>query len=238
MLNVGHAAPEVVAAVQRQAELDTHTCFHVTANEPYIELAERLNALAPIDGPAKTMFANAGAEAVENAVKIARKATGRSAVVAFDHAFHGRTLLGMSLTAKVMPYKQGMGPFAPEVYRLPFAYSYRWPSGPDHCAEEALAYALDEMHKHIGEDNIAAVIMEPIQGEGGFIVPAPGFVKGMADFAPPTASCSSPTRSSPGWAAPGRGSRSSRRACSPTSSRARNRSAEGSRSARSPGGRT
>ena len=182
VLNVGHAAPEVVAAVQKQAELDTHTCFHVTANEPYIELAERLNALAPIDGPAKTMFANAGAEAVENAVKIARKATGRSAVVAFDHAFHGRTLLGMSLTAKVMPYKQGMGPFAPEIYRLPFAYAYRWPSGPEHCAEEALAYALDEMHKHIGEDNIAAVIMEPIQGEGGFIVPAPGFVKGIADF--------------------------------------------------------
>src|SRR5580765_7898969 len=156
VLNVGHAAPEVVAAVQRQAELDTHTCFHVTANEPYIELAERLNALAPIDGAAKTMFANAGAEAV-------------------DHAFHGRTLLGMSLTAKVMPYKQGMGPFAPEVYRLPFAYAYRWPSGPERCAEEALAYALDEMHKHIGEDNIAAVIMEPIQGEGGFIIPAPGF---------------------------------------------------------------
>ncbi|MFL5790997.1 MAG: 4-aminobutyrate--2-oxoglutarate transaminase [Actinomycetota bacterium] len=182
VLNVGHSAPEVVAAVQKQAELDTHTCFHVTANEPYIELAERLNALAPIDGPAKTMFANAGAEAVENAVKIARKATGRSAVVAFDHAFHGRTLLGMSLTAKVMPYKQGMGPFAPEIYRLPFAYAYRWPSGPDRCAEEALAYALDEMHKHVGEDNIAAVIMEPIQGEGGFIVPAPGFVKGIADY--------------------------------------------------------
>jgi 4-aminobutyrate aminotransferase / (S)-3-amino-2-methylpropionate transaminase / 5-aminovalerate transaminase len=182
VLNIGHAAPEVVEAVQRQAELDTHTCFHVTANEPYIELAERLNALAPIDGAAKTMFANAGAEAVENAVKIARKATGRSAVVAFDHAFHGRTLLGMSLTAKVMPYKQGMGPFAPEVYRLPFAYAYRWPSGPGRCAEEALEYALDEMHKHIGEDNIAAVIMEPIQGEGGFIVPAPGFVKGIADY--------------------------------------------------------
>jgi 4-aminobutyrate aminotransferase/(S)-3-amino-2-methylpropionate transaminase len=182
VLNVGHAAPEVVAAIQRQAELDTHSCFHVTANEPYIELAERLNALAPIAGPAKTMFANSGAEAVENAVKIARKATGRCAIVAFDHAFHGRTLMGMSLTAKVMPYKQGMGPFAPEIYRLPFAYAYRWPSGPEHCAEEALAYALDEMHKHIGEENIAAVIMEPIQGEGGFIVPAPGFVKGIAEF--------------------------------------------------------
>src|SRR5580765_7260139 len=182
VLNVGHTAPEVVAAARRQLELDTHSCFHVTANEPYIELAERLNALVPIDGPVKTMFANSGAEAVENAVKIARKATDRSAVVAFDHAFHGRTLMGMSLTAKVMPYKQGMGPFAPEVYRLPFAYAYRWPSGPERCAEEALAYALDEMHKHIGEDNIAAVIMEPIQGEGGFIIPAPGFVKGIADY--------------------------------------------------------
>ena len=182
VLNVGHTAPEVVAAAQRQLELETHSCFHVSATEPYLLLAERLNALAPIDGPAKTMFANSGAEAVENAVKIARHATGRSAIVTFDHAFHGRTLMGMSLTAKVMPYKQGMGPFAPEVYRLPFAYAYRWPSGPDHCAEEALAYALDEMHKHIGEENIAAVILEPIQGEGGFIVPAPGFVKGLADF--------------------------------------------------------
>jgi 4-aminobutyrate aminotransferase/(S)-3-amino-2-methylpropionate transaminase len=130
------------------------------------------------------MFANSGAEAVENAVKIARKATGRSAIVTFDHAFHGRTLLAMSLTAKVMPYKQGMGPFAPEIYRLPFAYPYRCPTGgtPETCAESCLAYALDEMHKHIGEENIAAVIMEPIQGEGGFIVPAPGFVAGIAAF--------------------------------------------------------
>ncbi|HSL11700.1 MAG TPA: 4-aminobutyrate--2-oxoglutarate transaminase, partial [Actinomycetota bacterium] len=183
VLNVGHTAPEVVAAAQRQLELDTHTCFHVTANEPYIELAERLNALAPGDHAKKTMFANSGAEAVENAIKIARKHTGRSAVVSFDHAFHGRTLLAMSLTAKVMPYKQGMGPFAPEVYRLPFAYAYRWFGDPERCAEEALAYALDEMHKHIGEENIAAIILEPIQGEGGFVVPAPGFVAGLADFA-------------------------------------------------------
>jgi 4-aminobutyrate aminotransferase / (S)-3-amino-2-methylpropionate transaminase / 5-aminovalerate transaminase len=183
VLNVGHSAPEVVDAAKRQLELDSHTCFHVTANEPYIELAERLNALTPGGFDKKTMFANSGAEAVENAVKIARKATGRQAIVTFDHAFHGRTLLAMTLTAKVMPYKQGMGPFAPEVYRLPFAYPYRWPSGPEHCAEEALAYALDEMHKHIGEDNIAAVILEPIQGEGGFVVPAAGFVKGLADFA-------------------------------------------------------
>jgi 4-aminobutyrate aminotransferase/(S)-3-amino-2-methylpropionate transaminase len=183
VLNVGHTAPEVVAAAKAQLERDTHTCFHVTANEPYIELAERLNALAPGDFPKKTMFANAGVEAVENAVKIARRHTGRAAVVVFDHAFHGRTLLGMSLTAKVMPYKQGMGPFAPEVYRLPFAYPYRWVGGADRCAEEALAYALDEMHKHIGEDNIAAIVMEPIQGEGGFVVPAPGFVEGIARFA-------------------------------------------------------
>jgi 4-aminobutyrate aminotransferase / (S)-3-amino-2-methylpropionate transaminase / 5-aminovalerate transaminase len=182
VMNVGHAAPEVVAAAQKQLELDPHTCFHVTANEPYIELAERLNALVPIEGRAKTMFANSGAEAVENAIKIARRFTGRSAIVTFDHAFHGRTLLAMSLTAKVMPYKQGMGPFAPEIYRLPFAYPYRWAGGADRCAEEALAYAIDEMHKHIGEENIAAVIIEPIQGEGGFIVPAPGFVKGLSDF--------------------------------------------------------
>ena len=183
VLNVGHTAPEVVDAAKAQLERDTHTCFHVTANEPYIELAERLNELTPGDFPKKTMFANSGAEAVENAIKIARKHTGRSAVVAFDHAFHGRTLLGMSLTAKVMPYKQGMGPFAPEIYRLPFAYPYRWLGDPERCAEEALAYAVDEMHKHIGEDNIAAIILEPIQGEGGFVVPASGFVRGLADFA-------------------------------------------------------
>jgi 4-aminobutyrate aminotransferase / (S)-3-amino-2-methylpropionate transaminase / 5-aminovalerate transaminase len=184
VLNVGHSAPEVVAAAQRQLELETHTCFHVTANEPYIELAERLNALTPGGFEKRTMFANSGAEAVENAVKIARHATGRQAVVTFDHAFHGRTLLAMSLTAKTIPYKQGFGPFAPEVYRLPFAYPYRCPTGgsPDTCATSCLAYALDEMHKHIGEQNIAAVILEPIQGEGGFIVPASGFVKGIAEF--------------------------------------------------------
>jgi 4-aminobutyrate aminotransferase/(S)-3-amino-2-methylpropionate transaminase len=182
VLNVGHTAPEVVRAAQSQLELDTHTCFHVTANEPYIELAERMNALAPGDSPKKTMFANSGAEAVENAVKVARRFTGRDAIVTFDHAFHGRTLLAMSLTAKVMPYKQGMGPFAPEIYRLPFAYPYRWPSGPERAAEEALAYAVDEIHKHIGEENVAAVIVEPIQGEGGFIVPASGFLEGLARF--------------------------------------------------------
>ncbi|MFM8999134.1 MAG: 4-aminobutyrate--2-oxoglutarate transaminase [Actinomycetota bacterium] len=182
VLNVGHTAPEVVAAAQRQLELETHTCVNVSPTEVYIELAERLNALVPIPGPNKTMFVNSGAEAVENAVKIARKATGRPAVVTFDHAFHGRTLLAMTLTAKVMPYKQGMGPFAPEVYRLPFAYPYRWPSGPERATEEALAYARDEMHKAIGEENIACVLVEPIQGEGGFVVPSPGFLHGIAEF--------------------------------------------------------
>jgi 4-aminobutyrate aminotransferase/(S)-3-amino-2-methylpropionate transaminase len=182
VLNLGHTSPEVVRAAQEQLERDTHTCFHVTANEPYIELAERMNAIVPGDFEKKTMFANSGAEAVENAVKIARKFTGRDAIVTFDHAFHGRTLLAMTLTAKVMPYKQGMGPFAPEVYRLPFPYPYRWPTGPENAAREALAYATDEMHKHIGEENIAAVILEPIQGEGGFIIPAPGFLKSLAEF--------------------------------------------------------
>jgi 4-aminobutyrate aminotransferase/(S)-3-amino-2-methylpropionate transaminase len=181
VLNVGHSAPDVLDAVQRQLERDTHTSG-VTGNEPTIELAERLNALTPGDFPKKTFFANSGAEAVENAVKVARYATGRQAIVCFDHAFHGRTYMAMTLTAKVMPYKQGFGPYAPEVYRLPMAYPYRWPSGPERCAEEALAYALDEMHKHIGEQNIAGVLIEPIQGEGGFIVPAPGFLKGLADF--------------------------------------------------------
>ncbi len=184
VLNVGHGAPEVVAAAQRQLELETHTCIHVTLNEPYVELAERLNALTPGEFEKRTMFANSGAEAVENAVKIARHATDRPAVVTFDHAFHGRTLLAMSLTAKVMPYKQGFGPFAPEVYRLPFAYPYRCPTGgsEEGCAEPCLRYALDAMHKHIGEENIAAVIVEPIQGEGGFIVPAPGFLRGLWEF--------------------------------------------------------
>jgi 4-aminobutyrate aminotransferase/(S)-3-amino-2-methylpropionate transaminase len=181
VLNVGHSAPDVVEAAVRQLERDTHTSG-VTGNEPTIELAERLNALTPGNFPKKTFFANSGAEAVENAVKVARYATGRQAIVCFDHAFHGRTYMAMTLTAKVMPYKQGFAPYAPEVYRLPMAYPYRWPGGPERCADEALAYALDEMHKHIGEQNIAGVLIEPIQGEGGFIVPAPGFLKGLADF--------------------------------------------------------
>ena len=181
-VSTGHCHPEVVKAIQEQAGKLLHICYTDFYYPVYVELCETLARLAPIRGDKRVFLTNSGAEAVETAVKIARTATGRTAVVACDHAFHGRTLLAMSLTAKVMPYKHGMGPFAPEIYRLPFAYPYRWPGGPERATEEALAYAIDEMHKHIGEDSIAGVIVEPIQGEGGFIVPSPGFLKGLADF--------------------------------------------------------
>ena len=185
VLNVGHTAPEVVAAAQRQLELDTHTCFHVTANEPYIELAERLNALAPGDAPKKTMFANSGRrgrrERGEDRPQGDRP-TRRSST--FDHAFHGRTLIGMSLTAKVMPYKQGMGPFAPEIYRLPFAYPYRWPTaGPSGAPRRRSPTRVDEMHKHIGEENIAAVIARADPGRGRLHRPgARASSQGLAEF--------------------------------------------------------
>jgi 4-aminobutyrate aminotransferase/(S)-3-amino-2-methylpropionate transaminase len=131
------------------------------------------------------MLANSGAEAVENAVKIARYFTHRSGVVVFDHAFHGRTLQAMTMTAKVFPYKQGFGPSAPEVYRLPFAYPYRCPTGgstPQDCADRCAAYCIDEMDKHIGPENIACLVVEPVQGEGGFVVPAPGFLPKLAQY--------------------------------------------------------
>ena len=185
VLNTGNADPAVVDAVREQAERFTHTCIHVTQNEPYVALAERLNALVPGDVTRKTMFANSGAEAVENAVKIARYYTKRSAVIVFDHAFHGRTLQAMTMTAKVSPYKQGFGPTAPEIYRLPFAYPYRCPTGgstPEECAQSCAAYCIDEMEKHIGPENIACLVVEPIQGEGGFVVPAPGFLPKLADY--------------------------------------------------------
>jgi 4-aminobutyrate aminotransferase/(S)-3-amino-2-methylpropionate transaminase len=184
VLNVGNASPAVVEAATRQTELFTHTCFHVTMYEPYVELAERLNTLTPGDHDKQTMLVNSGAEAVENAVKIARYATGRSAVVTFDHAFHGRTLLAMSLTGKVMPYKHGFGPFAPEIYRLPYAYPYRCPAGqpPESCGPACVAHAIDEMERHIGPESIAAVVIEPVQGEGGFIIPAPEFLPALKEF--------------------------------------------------------
>jgi 4-aminobutyrate aminotransferase/(S)-3-amino-2-methylpropionate transaminase len=184
VLNVGNAAPTVIEAIRGQADRYTHTCFHVTLNEPYLELAERLNELVPGQGPKRTMLVNSGAEAVENAVKAARYFTGRSAVVAFDHAFHGRTHMAMSLTAKVMPYKQGFGPYAPEVYRLPYSYPYRCPTGeaPDGCGPRCAEYVIAEIEKHIGPENVACMIAEPVQGEGGFVVPGPEFLPRLQAF--------------------------------------------------------
>ncbi|MCE7006621.1 4-aminobutyrate--2-oxoglutarate transaminase [Kibdelosporangium philippinense] len=180
--NVGNSAPRVVDAVRAQVEDFTHTCFMITPYEGYVAVAERLNQLTPGDFEKRTALFNSGAEAVENAVKIARHHTGRSAVVAFDHAYHGRTNLTMALTAKNMPYKQGFGPFAGEVYRVPMAYPYRWPSGSATCADEAFEAFTTTVRVQVGSDNVAAVIVEPIQGEGGFIVPAPGFLQRVADW--------------------------------------------------------
>ncbi len=169
---LGNADPAVAAAVADQVARFTHTCFMITGYEGYVEVAERLNRLTPGDHDKRTALFNSGAEAVENAIKIARVATKKQAVVAFDHAYHGRTNLTMSLTAKSMPYKSGFGPFAGEVYRAPMSYPYRdGLSGP-----EAAKAALLQIEKQVGADNLAAIIIEPIQGEGGFIVPAPGFL--------------------------------------------------------------
>ena len=164
---------------------------------------------------------NSGAEAVENAVKIARRYTGRPAVVVFDHAFHGRTLLTMTLTAKNTPYKQGFGPFAPEIYRVPMANPYRWPTGPQRCAADGFAQVVDEIDTQIGAENVAAVLVEPIQGEGGVVVPAAGFLPCFRDTAGTAASCSSLTRSRPVSLAPATCSPASTRASCPTSSRPR-----------------
>ncbi|MBI4261645.1 MAG: 4-aminobutyrate--2-oxoglutarate transaminase [Actinobacteria bacterium] len=184
VLNTGNAAPGVVRALTEQADLYTHTCFHVTMNEPYVALAERLNAIAPGDRPKMTMLANSGAEAVENAVKVARYHTGRAGVVVFDHAFHGRTLMAMSLTAKVTPYKKGFGPFAPEVYRLPYSYPYRCPAGAsaEECGPACAERAIDEMRHHIGPEAIACVVVEPVLGEGGFVIPGEGFLPAIREF--------------------------------------------------------
>ncbi|KAA0118807.1 4-aminobutyrate--2-oxoglutarate transaminase [Mycolicibacterium sp. P9-22] len=179
---VGNAAPGVVARTSAQLNQYTHTCFLATPYEPYIEVAEILNRLAPGEHEKRTALFNTGSEALENAVKYARSATGRPAVVVFDHAFHGRSLLTMSMTAKNLPYKHGFGPFAPEVYRAPMAYPYRWPSGPQNCAAEAFSQFTQLVDSQIGSDAVACVVIEPIQGEGGFIVPAEGFLTKVADF--------------------------------------------------------
>ncbi|NYF17733.1 4-aminobutyrate aminotransferase/(S)-3-amino-2-methylpropionate transaminase [Microbacterium sp. AK009] len=175
---VGNAHPRIVEAVQAQVAQFTHTCFMISPYESYVAVAEALNRVTPGDHAKKSALFNSGAEAVENAVKIARKYTGKPAVVAFDHGYHGRTNLTMALTAKAMPYKSGFGPFASEIYRAPLSYPFRdGLSGAD-----AAARAISVIEKQVGADNLAAVIIEPIQGEGGFIVPADGFLPALVEW--------------------------------------------------------
>ncbi|AIY17264.1 4-aminobutyrate--2-oxoglutarate transaminase [Pimelobacter simplex] len=174
---VGNSAPRVVEAVTRQVAEFTHTCFMVTPYEGYVAVAEKLNELTPGTHEKRSALFNSGAEAVENAVKIARSATGRQSVVVFDHAYHGRTNLTMAMTAKNMPYKKGFGPFASEVYRAPLSYPFR-DGGRD--GAEAAREAIDVIEKQVGADSLAAIVIEPIQGEGGFIVPADGFLPTLA----------------------------------------------------------
>ena len=174
VMNIGHSHPRVLQAVQAQLERFTHTCFQVVMYDTYVRLAERLNQLAPGDTPKKTIFLTTGAEAVENAVKIARLATGRPGIISFTSSFHGRTLLGMSLTGKATGYKQNFGPFAPEVYHAPFPYAYRgWDS------ERALAALDDLFHTDITPDRVAGIIIEPVLGEGGFVPAPPEFLHAL-----------------------------------------------------------
>jgi len=181
--NVGHCHPKVVAAIKDQVEKYIHTCFHVAMYDPYLDLAGKLNEIIPGDFSKMTMLVNSGAEAVENAVKIARYATQRPAVICFHNAFHGRTLLGMSLTSKVKPYKFGFGPVAPEIYRAPSAYCYRCAFGLQYpSCDVACADYLKEMFlSQVAPEYTAAVIAEPIQGEGGFITPPPEYFSKLRD---------------------------------------------------------
>jgi len=178
--NVGNAAPRVVAAVREQVERFTHTCFMIAPYEQYVAVCEELAALTPGDFEKRSALFNSGAEAVENAVKIARHATGRQAIVVFDHAYHGRTNLTMAMTAKNMPYKHGFGPFAGEVYRAPVSYPFREPT--PISGAQAAARAIEVIDKQVGADNVACVVIEPVLGEGGFVVPAPGFLGAVADW--------------------------------------------------------
>jgi 4-aminobutyrate aminotransferase / (S)-3-amino-2-methylpropionate transaminase / 5-aminovalerate transaminase len=173
-LNVGHSHPQVVAAAQEQLGRFSHTDFTIVPYEIYVTLAERLCELAPVRKPAKAAFFNAGTEAVENAIKFARSYTGRPAVIGFEGGFHGRTLLSLTLTSKTHPYKAGLGPFAPEVYRVPFPNEYRGPS-----AQEALAALERALVTQIAAETVAAIVLEPVQGEGGFVVAPPEFVEGV-----------------------------------------------------------
>src|SRR5690606_11112102 len=175
--SVGNAAPEVAAAVAAQAADFTHTCFMVGPYEEYVAVCEELARLTPGDHPKRSVLVSSGAEAVENAVKIARRATGRDAVVVLDHAYHGRTNLTMAMTSKAMPYKTGFGPFAGEVYRVPASYPLRDP-GPL-TGEQAAERAIGMVEKQVGADQVACLVVEPILGEGGFVVPAPGFLPAL-----------------------------------------------------------
>jgi 4-aminobutyrate aminotransferase/(S)-3-amino-2-methylpropionate transaminase len=180
VVSVGHAAPPVVDAVRRQVARFSHTCFMVSPYESYVAVCEALNRLTPGDHPKRTALFNSGAEAVENAVKVARHVTGRAAVVVFDHAYHGRTNLTMALTAKNMPYRDKFGPFASEVYRVPMSYPYRDPIGM--TGAQAAGRAIEQIERQVGADNVACVLIEPIQGEGGFVVPARGFLPTIAEW--------------------------------------------------------
>src|SRR4029078_12358789 len=180
-LNVGHTNAAVSAALHAQVDRFLHTDFTIVPYESYVELAERITARRPISGPNKAVFFNSGAEAVENAVKIARHATGRPAVIAFEGAFHGRTLMAMSLTSKQHPYKAGMGPFAPEVYRAPFPNPYRWEG--DDPAGEALAALRRMLGTHVAPASVAALTFPPRTGEGGFVVPPVEWVQGLRELA-------------------------------------------------------
>ena len=182
-VSVGNSASRVVANVKAQVEAFTHTCFTIAPYLGYIEVCETLNRITPGTHKKKSILVNSGAEALENAVKIARSYTKRQAVVVFEHAYHGRTNLTMAMTAKNMPYKDSFGPFAPEIYRMPMAYPLRWPGGAQNCATEALDLVIHKMEKELGAKNIAAIVIEPIQGEGGFIVPPKGFLPGLSKFA-------------------------------------------------------
>jgi 4-aminobutyrate aminotransferase/(S)-3-amino-2-methylpropionate transaminase len=178
--SVGASAPEVVEAVAAQAAASTHTCFMVGPYEGYVAVCEALARLTPGDHPKRSVLLNSGAEAVENAVKTARRATGRDAVLVLDHAYHGRTNLTMAMTAKAMPYKTGFGPFAGEVYRVPASYPLRDPAGT--TGAEAAARLIAVAERQVGTERVAALVVEPVLGEGGFVVPAPGFLPALADW--------------------------------------------------------
>jgi 4-aminobutyrate aminotransferase/(S)-3-amino-2-methylpropionate transaminase len=180
--NVGNSAQRVVDRVIDQVQAFTHTCFTVAPYLGYIEVCEKLNALTPGTFKKKSLLVNSGAEAVENAVKIARHYTKRQAIVVFEHSYHGRTNLTMALTAKNMPYKEGFGPFAPEVYRVPMPYSFHWVGDQATITEDAIEMITHKIDKEIGAHNVAAILIEPIQGEGGFIVPPKGFLPALSKY--------------------------------------------------------